>query len=153
MVLQVCCEVETQETYRSSATGTWECSRTSPPAPWSAASPQREASPHSHPCTRERQLRSRAALQPQPPPPEPHSPGGPTLLLSGAGSSQHGASFAEVTHKVITEVEGHGVLVRIQPPVEHHTHQLLQPTSDLHSRSPSGSQNFGGSCILGAVGL
>lgn len=146
MVLQVCCQVNTQETYMSSAIGTWECSRTSLPAPWSAASPQREASPHSHPCTRKRQLRSTAALQPQPP--EPHSPGGPTLLLNGAGSSQHGASFAEVTHKVITEVERHGVLIRIQPPVEHHTHQLLQPFSDpVHNRSPAG-----GSCILGNVG-
>lgn len=38
-------------TYRFSAIGTWECSRTSPPGPWSEAFPHWEASPHLHPCT------------------------------------------------------------------------------------------------------
>lgn len=36
-------------THRFWASGTWGCSRTSPPAPWSEASPHWGASPHSHP--------------------------------------------------------------------------------------------------------
>lgn len=38
-------------TYRFSASGTWGCSRTSPPWPWNEAFPHWEVSPHLNPCT------------------------------------------------------------------------------------------------------
>lgn len=44
-----------------------------------------------------------------------------TFLFSEACSSQHAGAFTKVTHKVVTEVEGHRILISVQPPMQHTT--------------------------------
>lgn len=73
-------------------------------------------------CTTLRPLQAETGLmlpaEVQPAPQRTNSPAG-LLLLASSSSRQHGRPFAQVTHKVVTEVEGHGVLVRLQPPEGH----------------------------------
>ncbi|KAF3859859.1 hypothetical protein F7725_000114 [Dissostichus mawsoni] len=51
---------------------------------------------------------------------------------SVAPAPAHASAFTEVTHKVVTEVEGHCVLIRMQPPVHKHkdTHYVYSNTED-----------------------
>lgn len=56
------------------------------------------------------------------------SPSDVVFLLSGAGSCQHAGPFTEVAHKIVTEVEGQGILIGVQPP-EQHTRTSRRHTS------------------------
>lgn len=40
------------------------------------------------------------------------------LVISEAGPSQSGGGLTEKAHKVVTIVEGHSILVGIEPPME-----------------------------------
>lgn len=57
------------------------------------------------------------------------------LLLREAGSGQHAGSFAEVSHEVVTEVEGQGVLVGVQPPGQ--SQRSVRPRSDSFHQATS----------------
>lgn len=53
------------------------------------------------------------------------------FIFSESSSGQHAGTFAQVTHKVVTEVEGHCILVSMQPPMQHttiksHTHIIIK---------------------------
>lgn len=52
---------------------------------------------------------------------QPNSPSDVVFVFGESCSSQHAGAFTEVTHKVVTEVEGYGIFVSIQPPVRHST--------------------------------
>lgn len=80
--------------------------------------------------------------------PQLNLPSDVVFFFSVACSSQHAGAFTEVTHKVVTEVEGHCSLISMQPPIQHTTYKsdthclISNIISETYNRSSHGAGNL-----------
>lgn len=70
------------------------------------------------------------------------------LVLREAGSSQRGRGLTQVAHKVIAEVEGHGVFIGVKPPADGEQEEMNRHTSSLSGTVQSILSHHCGASIM-----